>query len=61
MPPYRNTGLPPTVCAVRESGWIIVPWGFVVPMPACHRYSVEGVLVHQGEVVLEEDSCQRQD
>lgn len=26
-----------------------------MPMPACHRYTVDGVLVHQGEVVLEED------
>lgn len=32
--------------------------GFVVLVPACQRYTLEGALLHQGEVVLEEDSCQ---
>lgn len=47
----------PSSVSVVQGKWIIVPWGFGVLMPACHRYTQEGGLVHQGKVVLEEDSC----
>ena len=44
-------------CATRGEGGA----GLVVPMTVCHGGIMQGALMHQGEVVLEEDSCQWQD